>query len=119
MQNRVKVYINQKEYVIATSENEGYVLDLAAQLDNKINDFLTQNEEISVSAAAILSALTYLDEATKAVASADNMREQIKSYLEDAAKATMDAQKAKAQLERLEKKHAKLEEELARLTQNK
>ena len=115
MYNKVKVYINKKEYIISTGEDEAYVLDLANRLDKKMGEFMEQNETISMSTAAILTALTYLDEAQKASTSADNMREQIKNYLEDAASATMEAQKLKIKNERLEKKLAELEEENKKL----
>ena len=54
-----------------------------------------------MTAAAVLSALDYLDELEKSSASADNMRSQIKDYLEDAAKAKLEAEEAKKEIERL------------------
>ena len=49
----------------------------------------------------MLSALDYLDELEKSSASADNMRSQIRDYLEDAAKAKLEAEEAKRELARL------------------
>ena len=54
-----------------------------------------------MTAAAVLSALDYLDELEKSSASADNMRSQIRDYLEDAAKAKLEAEEAKRELARL------------------
>ena len=51
--------------------------------------------------AAILLALDYADQCKKAEISADNLRSQIKEYLEDASRAKMDAEIARREVERL------------------
>lgn len=119
MYNKVKVNICNKEYIISTSEEEAYVLELASKLDKKMTEIMNQNDTISMSTAAILSALTYLDEGQKATESSDNMREQIKNYLEDAASATLEAQKSKMQLERASERIEELQEEIYKLKYGK
>ena len=53
--------------------------------------------------AAVLAALDYCDEAVKATESADNLRSQIKDYLEDSSQARMEADEARRENEKLKK----------------
>ena len=50
-----------------------------------------------------LAALDYCDEAVKATESADNLRSQIKDYLEDSSQARMEAEEARREIEKLKK----------------
>lgn len=99
--NKVKINIAGTNYVINTQDDEEVVLALAKTLDNDIAQILEQSPSASVTAAAVLSALTYLDKLEKANQGADNMRMQVKQYLEDANNAKNEAEKVKIELERL------------------
>ena len=57
-----------------------------AEIDNELRRTLEGNEKISVNMAAMLTALNFCDECTKATDAADNLRSQLKVYLEDIAK---------------------------------
>lgn len=48
-----------------------------------------------------MTALGYLDELKKSTSGADNMRAQIKDYLEDAAKAKLELEEERREVERL------------------
>ena len=54
--------------------------------------------------------LGYLDELKKSTSGADNMRAQIKDYLEDAAKAKLSAEEARREVERLRREIGYLKE---------
>lgn len=99
--NKIRLEICGGSYLISTTDSEQYTLSLAEKLDHNMNEIMAQNPSASVTAAAVLSALDYLDELEKSSASADNMRSQIKDYLEDAAKAKLEAEEAKKEIERL------------------
>lgn len=99
--NKIRLEICGSTYVISTTDPEDYTLSLAAKLDKEMNEFLTATPQASVTTAAIMTALSYLDELEKSSASADNMRSQIKDYLEDAGKARIEAEEARRELERL------------------
>lgn len=99
--NKIRLEICGCSYVISTTDSEQYTLSLAEKLDHNMNEIMVQNPSASVTAAAVLSALDYLDELEKSSASADNMRGQIKDYLEDAANAKLEAEEAKREIERL------------------
>ena len=99
--NKVRLEICGCSYVISTTDSEEYTLSLAEKLDRSMGEILAQNPTASITAAAVLSALDYLDELEKSSATADNMRSQIRDYLEDAAKAKLEAEEAKRELARL------------------
>ena len=73
------------------------------------------NPRLSVTMAAVLAALDYCDESVKSTESADNLRSQIKDYLEDSSQARMEAEEARREIEKLKKEvqtlRARLEEE--------
>ena len=53
---------------------------------------MSSSKTVSITTAAVMTALSYRDELEKASGSADNMRRQIKNYLEDAATSKMAAE---------------------------
>ena len=98
---KVKLTICGSSYIVSTTDSEEYVNQLAERLDNDMTEIMTQNPSASEAASAVISALSYLDELNKNASSTDNMRAQIKDYLEDAAKAKLDAENARRQVEKL------------------
>ena len=101
--NKVKLNICGSHYIVSAQEDEAYVLSLAEKLDKDMSAVLAAAPSASVTSAAILTALDYLDDLKKTNLGADNMRAQIKNYLEDAAKAKLEVEEAKREIERLRK----------------
>ena len=97
--NKIKLEICGASYVIASTDTEEYVLSLAEKLDADMNQMMTNNPSASIATAAVITALGYLDELKKSTSGADNMRAQIKDYLEDAAKAKLSAEEARLRRE--------------------
>ena len=89
---KVRLTICGSSYVVSTSESEDYMQNLAARLNMDMNEMMAASSTVSVTTAAVMTALSYRDELEKASGSADNMRRQIKDYLEDAASAKMAAE---------------------------
>lgn len=100
---KVRLMIAGTEYTISTDDDLDYVTDLGAELDKHITDIMSSNGRISITQAAILTALEYADAAKKGETSAENLRSQIQEYLEDAARARTDAEISKREAERLTK----------------
>ena len=100
----------RQSYVIATTDTEEYILSLAEKLDADMNQMMTNNPSASIATAAVITALGYLDELKKSTSGADNMRAQIKDYLEDAAKAKLSAEEARREVERLRREIGYLKE---------
>ena len=89
---KVRLTICGSSYVVNTTESEDYMLNLAARLNLDMSEMMNASNTVSVTTAAVMTALSYRDELEKASGSADNMRRQIKDYLEDAASAKMAAE---------------------------
>ena len=90
--SKVRLNICGSSYVVNTSESEDYMQNLADRLNLDMNELMASSNSVSITTAAVMTALNYRDELEKASGSADNMRRQIKDYLEDAASAKMAAE---------------------------
>lgn len=115
MVNKVRVNIAGTPYAIATTDPEKYIQALAKKLDEDITKLLDENENLSVTKAAVFCAMDYLDEYRKSAGSAENMRSQIQDYIADAAKAKLAEDKVRAENEVLQRENAALREQLAKL----
>ena len=104
MANKVRLTICGSSYVISTNESEDYMQNLAERLNLDMNELMSSSNSVSITTAAIMTALNYRDEREKASRSADNMRRQIKDYLEDAASAKMAAEELRRENAALRKK---------------
>ena len=112
MQNKVKVTICGKEYALQTDESPSYLMGLAKRLDKQITDMVNSSDNISVQAAAVFIALSSLDEANKSTESIDNIRTQIKDYVDDAGRARMERDEAIKELELLRARITSLENDI-------
>ncbi|MEG1996751.1 MAG: cell division protein ZapA [Oscillospiraceae bacterium] len=104
--NRVKIAICGKEYVINTEESASYLKDLANTLDTKINEYVNQNDVITVPTATLLVALDLLDANVKDSSDKDNIRRQLLEYLEEATSARTEIMELKREIESLKAKLA-------------
>lgn len=107
--NKIRLEVCGATYVVSSTDTEPYVTELAQRLDKNMNEILEVNPSASVTTAAVLCALEYLDEWQKSTLGADNMRAQIKDYLEDAARAKMQAEEYRQELEKLKQQIQELQ----------
>lgn len=98
--NRVTLHIAGSDYVVTSDENGGYMQELGAQVDKAMRELL-ENPRVSTTMAAVLVALNNADMAQKANDAADNLRAQMKGYLDDNARARAEADNARREVERL------------------
>lgn len=101
--NRIKLNICGCECAISSEDSENYIRSVGDEVQKAINGIMDRNERISVTMAAILSALSYCDDAHRASSSAENLRSQIKDYLEDSSKARLEAEESRREIERLKR----------------
>lgn len=113
--NKVTVTICGKEYNLQTDETPDYLISLAKRVDKEIGDLVKAKPNFGVQNAAVFVALTSLDEAQKAADSIENVRTQIKSYVEETAKARKEKEKLADKNKALEEKIAVLEKEIKEL----
>lgn len=104
--NKITIQIYGTKYPIVTQEDPSYVAGLAHTLDDLVRELMDQSQKqnMSVNQALVLIAMNYLDSYEKSEKSADNLRNQIAEYLEDAAKARMEAAEARRELQKLERR---------------
>lgn len=114
--NRVKLNICGADYIIISDETEEYMKEISSMVDVEMRETIEKNDRISVTMAAVLSALKYCDEFIKATRSEDNLRDQIKSYLEECAKYRSESDSKNNEIESLKKQ---VEELKAKLKDNK
>ena len=101
--SKVRLNICGSSYVVNTTESEDYMQNLADRLNLDMNELMSSSNTVSITTAAIMTALSYRDELEKASGSADNMRRQIKKYIEDAASAKMAAEELRRENDALRK----------------
>lgn len=111
--NRIKLEICGNEFVLCSDDSENYIRSIGDEVQKSITDILESNERLSVTMAAVIAALNYCDASRKASSSSDNLRTQIKNYLEDSSHARMDAEESRRELERLRRENQTLRARLA------
>ncbi|NMP37501.1 MAG: cell division protein ZapA [Clostridiales bacterium] len=99
--NLIKINICGMDYHLSSDDDPAYLKSIAAETDEKIRKAMSANPHISTTQAAVLVALEYSDAYKKCTSSADNLRAQLKDYLEDAAKAKSERDLFKREVERL------------------
>lgn len=82
MKKSVTVSIAGGEYRLIGAENEEYTRKVAAHVDTKINEVLGA-ANVSMIEATVLASVNIADEYYKVLETADNLRTQLKDYLED------------------------------------
>ena len=110
--NRIKIILAGKEYAIQTEESVSYVKQLAESLNTKIEEFMQQNEALSMTSASTLVALGLMDDCIKAASDKDNLRKQVIDYLEEATRSRTEITELKKEIESLRQKNAMLEMKL-------
>ena len=98
---RVKVIICGTEYTITSDEPEEYIRELALGVDRDMRALSENDNRVSTTMAAVLTAITNADAAKKAVGAADNLRVQMKGYLDDNARSRQEADAARREADRL------------------
>lgn len=110
--NKVKVTICGKDYSLMSEEKPSYYTSLAKNVENTINEMTSQSKSLTIQSAAVLAALSAFDDAQKANESIDNIRTQIKEYVNDACKARAERDEAQKEIDALKIKISQLENDL-------
>ncbi|MBQ6468235.1 MAG: cell division protein ZapA [Clostridia bacterium] len=100
---KLKVTIAGETYNLTTEDDVEEMLRISEEVDKKINGIVRKSGRISVTQAAVLTALEYGEAYIKSEATCENLRVQIQAYLEDAARARTNAELARREVERLKK----------------
>jgi cell division protein ZapA len=100
MKSKITVFVAGQEFTLLSEEDEGYVLRVAAQVDTQVRE-LMDGGRLSLSNAAVLTALNATDKTQKAVDSADHLRHQVREYLEETQKLKGELADARREISRL------------------
>lgn len=103
MKNKVTVSIAGQTYTLVATEDEGYMEKVAAHVDAKVQEVLNDSH-VSLVDGSILGALNIADEYFKEVEAGENLRRQLKEYLEEATKLKMELSEAKREIFKLQNK---------------
>lgn len=100
---KIRIEIAGSNYTVMTTEQEGYVRDLAAEISGDIAALNEKNPSLSMNDALVLCAIAYLDEYKKESSNSDHIRSQLKEYIGDTAKARMEVDEANRRADKLQK----------------
>ena len=97
MANRVTMGICGQDYTLVADENASYMEKVGAMVDKKMRE-LMDTAQVSRSDAAVLAAINLADELLKNQEAGENLRRQLKSYLDEATAAKNEVSELKRQL---------------------
>ena len=103
MENRVVVSICGEDYTFVAEEAPSYMQKVGAYVNQKMNEVL-DGAHVGRTDADILTAANITDELFKEQASAEQLRSQIKQYLDEAGKAQAEASELRREVFRLQQK---------------
>ena len=103
MANRVVVNICGEEYTFIAEESASYMQRVGAYVGDKMQEVLN-GTKVGRTDAAVLTAANITDELFKAQSASEQLRSQIKGYLDEAAKAQAEASELKREVFRLQQR---------------
>ncbi len=110
--NKVQLKICGATYSILTEDDPDYVEDLGEMIDAEMKSISNSNPSLSLIQCAVLTALNQADSSRKATAAADNLRAQIKDYIEDAARSKIEVDVERREIDRLNRELENLRKRL-------
>lgn len=111
--SKIKVSICGYDFSVVTDEDRQYILNIANKVERKVNKMLENNGRLSTASAALFAAMDYCDQVQKAAGDGNNLRGQIKDYLEESSTARKQLDSAKKEIERLKREVAALRRRIA------
>lgn len=110
MMNKVKIVILGKDYTLQTEEPSNYVYGLARMLETQMKNKM----ELGASQynAAIMTALSAMDDLNKSIARLDEITEQAKYYVDEAGKIRIERDAIIKENDVLKSRIAELENEI-------
>ena len=103
MANRVVVTICGEDYTFVAEESTSYMQKVGAYVGDKMNEILN-TAKVGRTDAAVLTAVNLTDELFKSQAAAEQLRSQIKGYLDEASKAQAEVSELKREIFRLQQR---------------
>ena len=108
MTNRITVKICGEEYTMLTEDAAEYTQKIASYVTEKMQEVLSSSH-VGLKDAAVLAAMNIADELFKVRAADEQLRTQVKGYLDEAGKAKSQVSELKRENFRLQQKIDKYE----------
>lgn len=103
MENRITVTIAGTDYTFTAEESPSYMQKVAAHVSEQMSAIM-EGGKIGRVDAAVLAAANITDELYKEQAVSENLRNQLKDYLDEANRAKNEASEARRELFKLQQK---------------
>ena len=103
MANRVVITICGEEYTLVADESPAYMQKVGNYVSEKMTDVM-EAAKVGRTDAAVLTAVNLTDELFKAQAASEQLRSQIKGYLDEASKAQSEVSELKREVFRLQQR---------------
>ena len=97
MANRITVNICGEDYTLVADESAAYMEQVAAKVSEKMDEVIRATK-VGRCDAAVLAAVNLADELFKCEQASENLRKQVKAYLDEAAQAKNEVSELKRQL---------------------
>ena len=94
--DRQIIFVGGKRFTIVTDESEAYMKKLVERVDTRLKSIMSSNPKLDKDSAAILASLDYCDEEYKLRQKLEDVKEQIKDYIEDTARLHKEIAQLKA-----------------------
>ena len=103
MANRVVITICGEEYTLVADETSAYMQKVGSCVSGKMTEVMN-DAKVGRTDAAVLTAVNLTDELFKSQAAAEQLRSQIKGYLDEASKAQAEVSELKREIFRLQQR---------------
>ncbi len=103
MANRVVMSICGEDYTFVAEESAAYMQRVGSYVSEKLEEVL-KSSKVGRTDAAVLTAANIADELFKSQAASEQLRSQIKGYLDEASRAQSEVSELKREVFRLQQK---------------
>ena len=103
MANRVVISICGEEYTLVADETPSYMQKVGSYVSDKMTEVMNA-AKVGRTDAAVLTAVNLTDELFKSQTAAEQLRGQIKGYLDEASKAQAEVSELKREVFRLQQR---------------
>ena len=103
MANRVVISICGEEYTLVADETPSYMQKVGSYVSDKMTDVMNA-AKVGRTDAAVLTAVNLTDELFTSQTAAEQLRGQIKGYLDEASKAQAEVSELKREVFRLQQR---------------
>lgn len=97
MSSRITVTIAGHDYTLLADEDEAFTRKVAQHVNDQIQAVL-EGSRISITDAAVLAAMNVSEEYFREVEGAENLRRQLKEYLEESSKLKQELSEARREI---------------------